>query len=202
MRRRARLIATATLALTPVALTAVALTPAVATAAPAPAQTAHTPQTPRTARSAQTGAARLQGSFRMTGRVTTAFNVRGEHVGQRVARLWTFTSTCPSGPCQTVGLLRTRGKGSDSLTLHQNAPGYYVGNGSFYVPLRCGSRIYGRGELVPFRIVVHVTSAIDQNGVVVAGTINASYLNRQRVNLTPCVALKSHDAATYHGQLT
>ena len=154
-----------------------------------------------TAQSPSIETARLQGSFELAGRITAAFNVRGEHVGQMVTRIWTFTSSCPAGPCRTVGLLRARGRGHDSLLLHQLAPGYYVGKGRFYAPLRCGTHINRHGELVPFTIALHITSAIVQNGVVIAARINASYLNRRRINLTRCVVLKSHDAATYHGHL-
>jgi len=31
--------------------------------------------------------------------------------------------------------------------------------------------------------------------------VSATYVNRQRLNRTPCVAALGHDAASYHGHL-
>jgi hypothetical protein len=89
------------------------------------------------------------------------------------------------------------------VTLTQRSPGHYAGSAQFYVPLRCAGRLYPQGELVPYRVIVTVTTAIvASDGTVVAGRINATYTNRARTNLTPCVAPPSHDAASYHGHLT
>jgi hypothetical protein len=150
---------------------------------------------------APTGTAHLGGSFVLAGTVTAADNVRGEHAGQSLHRTWTFTPGCATGACATVTLVRPRAGGTDTLTLTRRAPGYYVGSSSFYRPLRCGSRIYQRGERVPFRIAVRVTLAIMSNGQDIASRINASYRNQVRYNLTPCVAYLGHDAASYHGHI-
>ena len=144
--------------------------------------------------------ARLQGQFRMTGRVTSASNVSGVHVGDRVVRKWTFASTCASGPCSTVTLVRNRGRGNDQLTLKRRGAGYYTGNGSFYAPLRCGSRVYHRGALVPFTITVRITAASLSGTTVIATRVKGSYTNRSRKNLTPCVLEPGHDAAKYIGR--
>jgi hypothetical protein len=161
-------------------------------ASPALAATPPTP-TPATAR--------LEGQFLLTGRVTVARGVRGEHRGQKVARTWTFTPGCAAGPCATIGLLRARAAGSDQLVLRRRAPAYYVGNGSFYAPLRCGRRTYVRGSAVPFRVTVRVTSAALAGSVVVATAVKATYTNRSRRNLTPCVAVLGHDSAAYSGHV-
>jgi hypothetical protein len=153
------------------------------------------------AQSASPAAARLQGQFRMAGRVTRASNVHGVHVGDKVTRTWTFTPGCPTGACGTVVLVRNRGRGTDRVTLHRKRPGYYTGHSSFYAPLRCGGRVYKRGELVPFTITVRVRAAAVSGGIVVATRISGSYTNRSRTNRTPCVLLPGHDAATYRGQL-
>jgi hypothetical protein len=145
--------------------------------------------------------ARLQGQFRLAGRVTVAAHVVGEHVGDPVLRTWTFVSPCTAGPCRTVGLARTRAAGIDGLVLQELAPAYYVGHGSFYAPLRCGKRIYPNGGYVPFTISVTITAATVVNGVVIATAVNATYLNRARINLTRCFAVLGRDAATYQGQL-
>lgn len=147
------------------------------------------------------GSARLEGSFLLAGHVTVAASVRGEHPGQALLRTWRFRSLCPSGPCRTVILVRPRAAGTDVVTLHRRAPGYYTGSGRFYRPLRCGSRIYRPGERVPFTIAVRITTAILSGGQVVAARVNASYVNPGRANLTPCVAYLGHDAARYHGHL-
>ncbi len=145
--------------------------------------------------------ARLTGTFLLAGTVTVADNVRGERRGQAVHRTWIFSANCPAGPCATVTLARQRVQGTDRLTLRSTAPGYYVGYSSFYRGLRCGSRIYRRGERVPFRITVRITQALVVNGQVIASRINASYRNQVRYNLTPCVAYLGHDAASYHGRV-
>jgi hypothetical protein len=132
----------------------------------------------------------LQGTFQMTGTVTVAHNVRGEHVGQVVTRTWTFTPLCPSAPCATVRLDRQRANGTDSLTLAQTAPATYSGAGLFYAPLRCSGRIYPRGQMIPFRIRVTVADS---------GQLSAAYVNRARINLTPCIGVLGHDAARYTG---
>jgi hypothetical protein len=135
-------------------------------------------------------APQLQGTFQMTGTVTVATNVRGEHVGQVVHRTWTFTPSCPAAPCATVILVRQRANGTDRLTLHEDGPHAYAGDGRFYAPLRCAGRIYRPGQAVPFRITVHVT-ATDH--------LKATYVNDARINLTPCIGVLGHDAARYAG---
>jgi hypothetical protein len=146
--------------------------------------------------------ARLGGVWVLTGRVTVASNVPGEHVGQRVTRRWTFTPMCSAaGPCSAITLVRTRASGADELVLHQVAPGNYAGTGSFSAPLRCGGHVYPSGELVPFTITVRITNATYLFGVAVATQLSATYKNTSRVNLTRCVGVLGHDSATYQSQL-
>jgi hypothetical protein len=148
------------------------------------------------------GLARLAGRFQLAGRVTVATRINGERVRQRFLRTWTFTPRCTAGACATVRLVRQRSGGRDTVTLHRRSPGYYTGSGSFYVPLRCGSRTYRHGELAPFSVAVRVNGARrDQTGAVIATHVNASYSNSSRRNLTPCIAFPGRDAATYHGHL-
>jgi hypothetical protein len=149
--------------------------------------------------SAQTPAtdALLKGTFQMSGRVTVARNVRGERVGQVVTRTWTFVPRCATAPCATVQLVRGRANGTDTITLQQDPTGSYAGSGVFYAPLRCSGRIYARGQEIPFRITVRVTAT---NGTA-ASAISASYVNRQRTNLTPCIGVLGHDSARYTGLL-
>jgi hypothetical protein len=144
-------------------------------------------------------AARLQGQFTMSGRVTVAVHIRGERVGQKVRRTWTFAPTCPTGQCVEVGLGRTRAAGTDLLRLFRTGPARYSGHGVFYVPLKCGSTTYAQGESVPFTITVRITAAALSAGIPVATAIKATYTNRSRTNLTNCVAVPGHDAATYAG---
>jgi hypothetical protein len=140
------------------------------------------------------------GAFLIAGRITTADNVPGERRGQSFLRTWTFTPTCPAGSCQSIVLARPRALGADTLTLHRRRPGYYTGRAKFYAPVRCGSRTYARGAAVPFTITVTVTAAtLDPTGAVLASRVNATYENRARTNLTPCVGVLGHDAASYHG---
>jgi hypothetical protein len=173
------------IALIVVLSTAAAAAPATASAIPSPP--------PATAR--------LQGAFELAGRVTVADNVPGERVGDGVDRIWTFTSACPTGPCAAVGLVRPRALANDLLVLHRRGPARYVGDGSFFVPLRCAGRVYPNGEKVPFTITVEITRAVIFGPAVVATRVSATYVNSRRINLTPCVAALGHDAASYHGHV-
>ena len=145
--------------------------------------------------------ARLQGTFQLAARVTAAHAVNGEHVGQTLARVWSFSSTCPTGQCAQIALVRSRGAASDSLTLRRTGPGRYSGNGSFSLPLRCAGRLYAQGEKVPFTINLQITLAVPFGDRSVATRVSATYVNRRRINRTPCVAALGHDAASYHGHL-
>jgi hypothetical protein len=138
----------------------------------------------------------LQGTFQMSGRVTVAVNVQGERAGQVVTRSWTFTPECATAPCSTVKLERGRATGIDALTLQFTPEGIYTGAGLFYAPLLCSGRVYPRGQEIPFRITVRVTARTDG----VASAIDATYVNRERTNLTPCIGVLGHDAARYTGQ--
>ncbi len=146
------------------------------------------------------GVARLSGNFKLSGRITVARLVPGEHVGQTVTRTWGFHANCPTGACDTETLVRNRAGGRDTVTLHRRQPGYYVGNGSFYAPLRCGSHLWRRGAVVPFTITVRITAAVLFGGPV-ATAVSATYTNRSRINRTPCVGVLGHDAAAYNGQV-
>jgi hypothetical protein len=149
-------------------------------------------------------AVQLQGAFQMSGTVTVAQFVRGERVGEVVQRTWTFTPLCPAGPCATVRLVRTRAAGTDTLMLHAVGPNAYTGRGRFYAPLRCAGRIYRPGQVIPFRIRVNVTNTAPVaggGGGMMATQISATYVNRSRRNLTPCLALLGHDGAGYAGTL-
>jgi hypothetical protein len=141
--------------------------------------------------------ARLAGQFSMEARITVAHDVSGEHVGERLGRTWTFHPLCASGPCAQVQLVRNRAGGADVLTLDETSPGSYAGSGLFYAPLSCAGTTYPRGESVPFKITVTVTA---ESTAGFATAVKATYVNRSRRNLTRCVDIPGHDAATYTGQ--
>jgi hypothetical protein len=145
--------------------------------------------------------ARLEGRFALAGQITVAVHIRGEQVGQHVLRTWTFTPLCATGGCEQVELVRQRRGGTDAVVLDLQSPDYYVGQGRFFAPLRCGGRRHARGESVPFTITVQITGARISGGVAVATQLQASYVNPARVNRTQCVGLPGHDAASYSGSL-
>jgi hypothetical protein len=149
--------------------------------------------------------ARLQGVFAMTGHVTDALNVRGEHVGETVMRAWAFTSTCPAGACSTVALRRARSRTDpsafDQLTLRRSSAGFYRGTTTFLAPQQCAGTRYAKGAAVPFTITVRVTAAATIAGQVLAGGVRAFYRNPERIGLTRCVTPPAHDAARYTGKL-
>jgi hypothetical protein len=174
---------------------ALALTAAVvASAAPASVAAATPAATP-----SRFAGARLEGQFSMEARITVAKNVVREHVGERLGRTWTFRPLCASGACAEIQLVRNRAGGADALTLAETTPGSYAGNGLFYAPLSCGGKTYPRGESVPFRITVTITGESTAGGFATA--VKATYVNPSRRNLTRCVDIPGHDAATYTGQL-
>jgi hypothetical protein len=146
--------------------------------------------------------ARLQGTFALTGRVTVAVAVPGEHRGQTVSRRWTFTPACSAPVCATVRLRRQRAGGTDKLVLHRRSAGYYSGAGRFYAPLNCGGQIVRQGETVPFTVTVRITATTPSPGGPIASRLRATYTNRKRLNRTNCVLPPSRDAAAYHGQLS
>ena len=156
---------------------------------------------PARAQSPLADTARLQGQFELTGRITVAKRISGEHVGETVVRTWTFSPLCDAGPCPTVAVTRQRQAGTDTLVLHLVSADRYSGRGRFYVPLRCGRRTIARGESVPFKIGVQITAAALEGGVPVATQLTVSYVNRKRKNLTGCVAKPGHDSAVYTGAL-
>jgi hypothetical protein len=171
-----------------------ALGVALSAAAAAPAAPAATDPT--------LGLARLAGQFELAGRVTVAVRIKGERAGQNVLRTWSFLPRCATGACAIVALVRERASGSDTVTLRRRSPGYYTGSGSFYAPLKCGRNTYRKGLLAPFTVTVTVTKALrDPTGQLVATRVKATYTNRSRRNLTQCVALPGHDAASYHGHV-
>ena len=143
---------------------------------------------------------RLAGTYQMTGRLTAAQFVRGEHVGEVVPRTWTFTPLCAAGPCAQVRLFRGRRTATDTLILTESSPSHYWGTGSFFAPLECAGQVYSTGEEVPFQINVQVTATTTApDGTVLAQQITATYVNQSRMNLTPCVIVLGHDAARYTG---
>jgi hypothetical protein len=144
-------------------------------------------------------AAHLSGSFAMTGTVTRAVGVPGEHAGQTVLRLWSFLPLCEAGGCEAVLLARARAGGTDHLLLQRRSPGFYTGVGSFLAPSRCHGSTYRRGVLVPFTISVQITAAAPVDLEVQATEVRATYRNRRRINLTPCFAAPSYEAAGYLG---
>lgn len=140
----------------------------------------------------------------MAGRVTVAHGIPGERVGQAVARMWNFLASCPAGQCRVETLVRARAGGTDSITLRRRPGGLsqWVGTGSFYAPLRCGSRVYRRGERVSFTISVQITGETIVNGTPLATSVRAGYRSDRRTNRTRCVAALGRDAAAYTGTPT
>jgi hypothetical protein len=144
--------------------------------------------------------ARLAGTYQMTGRITAAKYVRGEHVGETIQRTWMFTPLCVSGPCAQVRVYRGRRTATDTLILTETSPGHYAGTGAFYAPLACAGKVYSSGEEVPFTINVAITATTTApDGTFLASQISATYVNTTRLNLTPCVIVLGHDSARYQG---
>lgn len=149
-------------------------------------------------------APRLQGTFAMTARVTTAVRVRGEHRGQVLHRVWVFVpERCSASGCRSARLIRQRGRDFHArLTLHRTASGSYEGSGSFYVALRCRGRRYPHGSRVPYTISVRIAGTTTVGTVPYATAVTGTYLNRRRTDSTPCPLGPSHDAAAYTGTVT
>jgi PKD repeat protein len=145
-------------------------------------------------------AARLQGTWKMSGKVTRANNVRGERKGQKVTRTWTFTPSCASGACSKVSLRRERSsKQFDKLTLTRSGSAY-TGSGKFYVRLKCSGKTYKRGGIAYYTIKARATKSATVKGKAFATAISATYNNTKRVNKTPCAGSIGRDGGSYTGK--
>jgi PKD domain len=146
--------------------------------------------------------ARVVGTFEMLARVTAAVNVRGEQLGERLARTWKIVPRrCQGSVCQLLRLDRERSQGRHShLTLHRVGRGRYSGRGVFYVALSCLGTVYRYGSRVPYRITLTVRGATMVQGIRFAQRITAMYVNPRRSDATRCPLGPSHDAARYTGR--
>jgi hypothetical protein len=172
-------------------------------ATPSLSQAAAPPPYPEPPYVFPTHQARLVGAFRMSGTITTAVNVRGERKGQRITRKWTFTgSSCGETACARLALKRERSAKQFSSVVLKLRSGVYSGSGSFDAPLRCLGKTYRRGETVPYRVSVRITSAVLFDGIPFAYGITATYTNTKRIDHTRCPLGPSHDAARYTGVFT
>jgi PKD repeat protein len=136
--------------------------------------------------------------------VTVATNVRGEHVGQVLHRVWRIVpEQCRGSVCKVLRLNRVRSDGKHNhLTLHRAGRGYYVGHGFFYVGLRCEGRVYRYGSRAPFTITLTVKRVTRFDGIAFAGAITATYTNPFRSDSTPCPLGPSYDSGRYSGTTT
>jgi len=146
---------------------------------------------------------RLQGTFAMTGRITSVGDVYGEHVGQRVLHRWTFTPWCAAGACRAVTLYRRRSERGllNVVVLRRRARGVYVGHGRFWLALSCAGRVVAHGGLAIEQIVVWITRTQIVGSERFATAVRARYVNPSRVNLTRCPGGLGHDSARYTGRL-
>ncbi len=150
--------------------------------------------------SPEIAAARLQGNYAVSGVVTQAVGVAGEHRGQHLRRTWNFISPCATGACPVLGLHRQRAGGTDPLFLRPVSPGKYTGAGIFAAPARCGGRRYAQGSDVPYTITITITAAAPQpDGSILATGFSAAYRNRGRIGHTRCYSPPSYDSARYLG---
>jgi PKD domain len=153
------------------------------------------------ARAAGVADARISTTFTMHGQIVTAVRVRGERSGQSVTRRWTFTGLgCAGSVCQRLSLSRQRSADRfDHLTLSRVGLGSYAGSGRFSSALRCRGRRYPHGLVVPYTISVQVTQVVPIEGIAFASQLSAVYINRRRIDRSPCPIGPSHDAADYIG---
>lgn len=148
------------------------------------------------------GAARLSGTYAVTGVVTAAVGIPGEAPGQPVTRSWTLSAPCRTGACALLGLSRQRAGATDALFLHRVAPGLYEGAGRFTAPVQCHGRVYPAGAWVPYRITLIVTNAARAaDGHLVATGFSATYTGGPHIGRTRCFQPPVHDAARYTGVL-
>jgi len=146
---------------------------------------------------------RLQGKFTMHGTVTTDDDVLGEQPGERLRRNWNFFPQCATGTCRRVLLKRRRGGRHilNLVMLARRPSGLYVGDGSFWVPLRCAGQVERHGGLATETITVRITKTQLVGATRFATAISATYTNPSRVNLTRCPGEIGHDGARYSGHL-
>jgi hypothetical protein len=143
------------------------------------------------------------GTFAMVATVITAVRVDGEHAGQTLHRTWRIVpSRCRASVCRRLTLERQRGSGIVELVkLRRTGRGRYAGSGAFHVSLRCRGHTYRFGSLAPFRLTLTVTATVRVHRIRFARRIDATYVNLERTDATPCPLGPSHDAARYRGAL-
>jgi hypothetical protein len=148
------------------------------------------------------GSVRLEGSFRMSGTLTTVDNVYGEHRGEHVQRTWSFFPRCATGPCDRVTLMRRRSRRHilDVVRLVGRGRGVYRGRGEFWIALTCAGGVVKHGGLATETITVRVVGAATLGTTRVATRLRATYTNPVRRNLTRCPGGIGHDAARYRGR--
>jgi hypothetical protein len=137
----------------------------------------------------------------MSGRITTAVNVRGEWPGQPIRRRWTFVGLgCTAQYCRTLRLRRERGgRRHSTVSLERQSDRSYRGSSVFYVALSCLGSVFPYGETVPYSVDVRITRTATIQGHVFARRLSATYENLDRADHTPCPLGPSHDAARYVG---
>jgi hypothetical protein len=148
--------------------------------------------------------ARVVGKFAMSGKVTRAEHVRGEHKGQKVKRTWRISPLCDSGVCAQLTLRRQRSAHkTEKLTLTKTNTGTYSGRGHFYFALRCAGKVYKRGGRATTKVTLTVTRRTTVQGRRFATALKATYSNPKRTNRTPCKGRSlGRDAARYSGKVT
>ncbi len=148
--------------------------------------------------------ARVLGTFTMHAYVTTAVNVRGEHVGQKFIRTWKIVpKECHGSICKLLSLDRQISHHRhEHISLDRIGPGKYRGNGVFSVALKCQGKVYKHGSHVPYVINLTVHRADTIQGIRFAHSLRATYYNSHRTDYTPCPLGASHDAGRYWGHVT
>ena len=141
----------------------------------------------------ESGAAgpRLEGAWRLTGKIVSGQNLAGQKVGDSVKRSWSFAPRCPTGACD-VTLKRERPDGgfaTDQLKLEGTV---YSGSELFVGSYTCNGVEYPQGEKGPIKIVVRVVKAKTIGGVLratkIQATLSSSFAPVAAVRAKGCAA--------------
>ena len=143
------------------------------------------------------------GRFAVTGRITRASGIPGEHTGERLRRIWTIVPrSCAESDCARLELTRPRAAGHVArITLHRVGFGLYRGTGRFDAAVRCLGHVAPRGSVVPYLITLRVTAFEPAGGLRLATAFRATYFNDRRFDRTRCPLGEVRDAARYTGTI-
>ena len=133
---------------------------------------------------------RLEGTWKMRGRIVVAQNLADTKVGDRVADTWVFRPVCAAGSCD-VRLTRRSQRRAFRL---RRKPDSYAGSERYDGTFVCNGREYPRASTYITTWVVYVTRSRNGRATAIKGV--GGIVGRSPTGL-PCAQIVSQEAVTF-----